>query len=275
MDQVKKEDHPIKTRIITAVVALPLLSLLIIYASQDLFSLVVTIVSALALHEFFSMTLPRERVAERISATVAGTVLAALLCWQLSEYALMFSAGLFICFAIVYLFRFRDISTVTAQLGVTLMGFMYLPLMLSFLAKLRLLESGTEWVFLVLALVMVGDSAAYFVGSSIGRTKLYPAISPNKSIEGAVGGLVGSLIAALIFSHLFLPEIGFFSVVLVVFLVGILSQIGDLFESMLKRSCGVKDSGKMIPGHGGLLDRLDSLLFAFPTAYFLALYLGH
>lgn len=269
------EGQPIKTRISTALVALPLLVLVIIYSSPDFFNLIVTIVSALALHEFFKMCLPTERFFERNLATVAGALFTGFLCWQPFESALLIVTGLFMLFAMVYLFRFRDLSTVMAQLGITVIGFLYLPLMLSFLPKLRTLESGVEWVFLVLVLVMVGDSAAYFVGSSIGKTKLYPAISPNKSVEGAVGGLAGSLVAVSIYTLFFLPELGFFSVVLIVFLVGILSQIGDLFESMLKRSCNVKDSGQMIPGHGGLLDRLDSLLFAFPTAYCLTLFLGN
>ena len=116
---------------------------------------------------------------------------------------------------------------------------------------------------------MIGDSAAYFVGSAIGKVKLYPAISPNKTVEGALGGLGGSLLAAVMFSSLFLPELSYSSIILVALIIGVFSQVGDLFESMLKRSCGVKDSGTMIPGHGGMLDRLDSLLFAFPSAYYL------
>ena len=250
-------------------VALPLLILLIIYASQDIFNLVVTIVSALALHEFYKMVLPAERGLERILATVGGAGFTAVLCWQSPELALSFLCGLFVFFSAVYLFRFRELSTVIAHLGITLLGFFYLPLLLSVMAKLRALESGVEWVFFVLALVMIGDSAAYFVGSAIGKAKLYPAISPNKTVEGALGGLGGSLLAAVMFSSLFLPALSYGPIILVALIVGVFSQVGDLFESMLKRSCGVKDSGTMIPGHGGMLDRLDSLLFAFPSAYYL------
>ncbi len=220
------------------------------------------------------MVLPADRGLERILATIGGTAFTAVLCWQSPELVISFLCGLFVFFSAVYLFRFRDLTTVIAQLGITLLGFFYLPLLLSVLAKLRALESGVEWVFFVLALVMIGDSAAYFVGSAIGKVKLYPAISPNKTVEGALGGLVGSLLAALMFSNLFLPELGYGPVILVALIVGVFSQVGDLFESMLKRSCGVKDSGTMIPGHGGLLDRLDSLLFAFPAAYCLINMLG-
>lgn len=248
-------------------IALPLLVLLILSATQDIFNLVITIVSALALHEFYAMVLPADRRFERILATIAGATLTAVLCWQSPLMVLSYLCGCFIFFSIVYLFRFRDLTTVFAQLGVTFIGFLYLPLLLSYMAKLRALESGVEWVFLVLALVMIGDSAAYFVGSSIGKTKLYPAISPNKTIEGSIGGLVGSALIALFFTGLFLPELGYGSAIVVALIVGTFSQVGDLFESMLKRSYGVKDSGTMIPGHGGILDRLDSLLFAFPSAF--------
>lgn len=261
------EGLPIKTRIITALIALPLLILTVLYASQDLFNLLVTVVAVLALHEFYTMVLPEGRRLERGLATIAGGGLTAVLCWFSTATALSVLCGIFVFFSTVYLFRFRDLSNVTSQLGLTLLGFFYLPLPLSFLAKLRTLEFGVEWVFLVLALVMVGDSAAYFIGSAIGKAKLYPAISPNKSVEGALGGLAGSLFAVLLFSGLFLPELGYGVAILVAIVVGVFSQVGDLFESMLKRSCGVKDSGTMIPGHGGMLDRLDSLLFAFPSAY--------
>lgn len=272
--RIKKEGPHIKTRIITALVALPLLILLILFAPQNLFNLFVTVVAGLGLFEFFAMTLPGERRMERGLAALVGALFAAFLCWEKSEYALLVLTGSFLLFAIIYLFRYRDLSTVIVQLGLTLMGFFYLPLLLSFFSKLRMLDSGVEWVFLILALVMVGDSAALFVGSAIGKTKLYPAISPNKTVEGALGGLAGSLVAVLLYSNLFLPSLSLVFAVVFALIVGVVSQVGDLFESMLKRSCGVKDSGRMIPGHGGLLDRLDSLLFAFPTAYCLVLFLG-
>jgi phosphatidate cytidylyltransferase len=115
---------------------------------------------------------------------------------------------------------------------------------------------------------MCGDSAAYYLGSLFGKRKLYPAVSPNKSIEGALGGLAGSLVGSLLFRQLFFPELGLLLCLGAALIVGAVGQTGDLFESLLKRSCGVKDSGTIIPGHGGVLDRLDSILFAAPVIWF-------
>jgi phosphatidate cytidylyltransferase len=153
-----------------------------------------------------------------------------------------------------------------------LLGFLYLPLLLGHLSLLHGLPHGKEWIFLVLFIIMLGDSAAYFTGINLGRRKLYPAISPNKSVEGALGGLLGSFVGALLFKYGFFPELSVGDCIFLGLGLGALGQLGDLFESMLKRSFGVKDSGTLIPGHGGILDRLDSLIFAFAPAYYYALW---
>ena len=115
---------------------------------------------------------------------------------------------------------------------------------------------------------MTGDSAAYYVGSSWGKRKLYPEVSPKKSIEGALGGLAGSLAGAVVFKLLWFPDLPLIHCLVVALFAAVLAQLGDLFESLLKRSFGVKDSGMIIPGHGGILDRLDSILFAAPVLYY-------
>jgi phosphatidate cytidylyltransferase len=180
---------------------------------------------------------------------------------------------LFFFFAIMFLLRFQDLQTVLPQLSFVLLGFFYISLPLTHLILLRGLDSGREWVFLTLLIIMAGDTAAYFTGTSLGRRKLYPAISPNKSIEGAIGGLAGSVAGALLARWWFFPALTVVDSLLLGIFIGSLGQLGDLFESMVKRSTGVKDSGRIIPGHGGILDRLDSLLFAFPPAYYYALWL--
>ncbi len=232
----------------------------------------VVVVTALALGEFYAMFLPAERGSERFLAMAAGAALTALLCWQRPH---LFEAGLTVAvlaFALLFLFRYRDLTTVTTHLAGVFFGFLYLPLLLGHLALLRFLPFGRQWIFLVLVIIMVGDSVAYFVGSAIGRRRLYPAISPKKSIEGALGGLIGSILGALLCKVIFFPQLTIADCLLLGTGLGLLGQVGDLFESMLKRACGVKDSGTMIPGHGGLLDRLDSLLFAFAPAYYYALW---
>jgi len=255
-------------------VALPILVLLVSYSGATLFNLLVVTVSAAALYEFYRMALDGRRRPEAFLATLLGALFAAALCWQAAEMPFLVLVGDFLLLSLVFLFRHQEIAAVAGQLGCVCLGLLYIPLPLSYLARLHALPDGPAWVFLVLAIVMLGDSAAYFVGCSFGRHKLYPSVSPNKTVEGALGGLAGSLVGALIFSWLFMPQLGVGSVIAVTLLIGVVSQLGDLFESLLKRGCGVKDSGTMIPGHGGLLDRLDSLLFAFPVAFYLALVVG-
>jgi phosphatidate cytidylyltransferase len=219
------------------------------------------------------MGLPAERSPERALGVVGGTALVPLL---LSQKMVFFQGALVLLvlfFGLLFLLRFKDLSTVVQHLSLVLFGFLYLPLLLGHLALLRALPEGRQWVFLTLLIVMASDTAAYFIGVSFGRRKLYPAISPNKSIEGALGGLAGSLGGAFLGHVWFFPAIGIQDCILLGLGLGALAQLGDLFESMLKRSFQVKDSGKLIPGHGGILDRLDSLIFAFPAAYYYALIL--
>ncbi len=167
-----------------------------------------------------------------------------------------------------YLFRFKDIRQVAAECGIMVFGILYVPLLLGYLVMLRSGHLGVQWIFLMMFIVMSGDSAAYYVGSMLGRRKLYPAVSPNKSIEGALGGIAGSLVGSLLFRAIFFPQLGIPLCIAAAVVVGIFGQVGDLFESLLKRSCGVKDSGNIIPGHGGVLDRLDSIIFAAPVIWY-------
>jgi len=131
-------------------------------------------------------------------------------------------------------------------------------------------DIGRSLVFLVLILAWSNDSGAYFVGSAVGRHKLMARVSPSKTVEGALGGLAACVIAAFISRATFAPFLAVWQAVVAGVLVGAACVVGDLVESMLKRSTGVKDSSNLIPGHGGLLDRFDSLLFAGPLFYLFA-----
>jgi phosphatidate cytidylyltransferase len=250
---------------------LPLLILFIYFASLPIFVLLVCVVTMLALHEFYAMALPAERMAERILAVLSGAALVPLISLGRPDFFPAALVLLVLFFAILFLLRFHDLTNVTRQLALLFFGFFYLPLLLGHLALLRTLPYGREWVFLTLLLVMASDTAAYFTGVTFGRHKLYPAISPNKSVEGALGGLVGSLAGTFLAKFWFFPALDVVDCLALGVGLGVLAQLGDLFESMLKRSFGVKDSGRLIPGHGGILDRLDSLLFAFAPAYYYAL----
>ena len=122
-------------------------------------------------------------------------------------------------------------------------------------------------VYIPLSLIFAGDISAYYVGSYLGRRKLSPAISPGKTVEGAMGGLAANLLAGAIGKYFFLPALAWGPVLVFAVVAGIAGQAGDLFESEMKRSSKIKDSGGLLPGHGGFLDRIDALLFASPVAY--------
>jgi len=248
------------------------LILLIAFANPLIFTLFLSVVLLLALLEFNRMGLATEHLIEQRFAAVAGTAALPLIYFQQTSFLFPLFAISLLMLALLFLFRLPEIPEVPQRLGWLCLGLLYLPFLLGHLVLLRPLEDGRSWIFLVLLVVMACDTFAYFVGSQFGKRKLYPAVSPNKSIEGGVGGLAGSVLAVLLASITFLPQIGIIDGVFVGLLLGVAGQLGDLFESLLKRACGVKDSGTIIPGHGGMLDRLDSLLFAFPVVYFLAKY---
>lgn len=253
-------------------IALPLLILLIGYANVAIFSGFVFLVLLLSLVEFNRMGLSCNYRFEQWFAAVLGALTVPLLTTHHYSFLFPLCTGFFILSSLLFLFRFQTLDRVHHQFSWILLGWFYLPLLLGHLIPLRQLDHGQRWIFLALMVIMVCDTFAYFVGSQFGKHKLYPAVSPNKSIEGALGGLVGSVLAVLLAKYSFMSFIGLTDGIMIGLLLGTAGQLGDLFESLLKRACKVKDSGTIIPGHGGLLDRLDSLLFAFPVVYYLARY---
>jgi phosphatidate cytidylyltransferase len=149
-----------------------------------------------------------------------------------------------------------------------LLGALWVGVLFPYFALLRNGRNGVSLVILMLLLVVASDSGAYFVGRSMGRIKLLPTVSPNKTLEGAFGGLASCIISGLILRPLFAPEVSMPSMALLAFGVGVLAQLGDLANSAYKRVAGVKDSGWIFPGHGGLLDRTCSLVFAVVLTYY-------
>jgi phosphatidate cytidylyltransferase len=133
---------------------------------------------------------------------------------------------------------------------------------------MRGLEEGRIWILFTLVVVYFGDTTAFYVGRAWGKRKLAPKISPSKTVEGGLGAIGGSIAGALFFRFFFFPQLHTSHALALAVGVGVVGQLGDLFESLLKRSAQVKDSGTLIPGHGGLLDRIDSVLFASPLVYY-------
>jgi len=154
--------------------------------------------------------------------------------------------------------------------GWTIAGILYVGWLLSYLVALRGLDGGRNWVFLALFTTWASDTAAFFIGRKLGGHKLAPNISPGKTWEGTMGGIVGAIIMSILFftSTPFRLPLVYWQVIGLSVLVSIFGQVGDLVESLLKRNMGVKDSGTLLPGHGGILDRMDSIIFAGIVVYY-------
>ena len=193
-----------------------------------------------------------------IGAACMGSV-AAVLAFVVFDLILATVAGLR---------RHRPDPTVVDTMAKQALGFVYIPVFLAHVILLRGTPDGIAWIFFFLIIVFANDIGALYAGLTLGRHKLCPAVSPGKTIEGSVGGMAAGFAVGAVYKLLLFPglpwgaSLGFF------LCVGMAGPVGDLFESMLKRSGQIKDSGVLLPGHGGLLDRIDALLFAAPVAYY-------
>jgi phosphatidate cytidylyltransferase len=257
-------------RILTAVVLAPLLVLAIRWQNPIGVWFAVIMATALALNEYFAITM--QRAGDRAFGVATGLVYAALVYWAPGAAVAAAAAAVVVAAFLFFLLRpGAELQAAVSRVGLTTYGVFYVAL-LSFVALLKRDHAtrGDVWVYLLLTVTWFSDTAAYFAGRAFGRHKLYPQISPGKTWEGALGGLAGSFGAAALAHLWYMPELGWGHAALVSIPAGALGQLGDLCESLLKRAYGVKDSGKVLPGHGGLLDRIDALLFATPYVYFYA-----
>ena len=162
------------------------------------------------------------------------------------------------------LFFEPEVTLAPRRVGLAVLGAVYSGVMLSALVMLRKLPSGAVWIFLALAVTWSNDTGAYFAGRAFGKHKLYPRISPSKTVEGAIGGMLWSIGFGLGVFKLGLPDLPLWGGAVIGLGASLLGPLGDLSESMMKRAYGAKDSGKLLPGHGGMLDRLDALIFTAP-----------
>jgi len=252
-------------RVVTVAPLVPLLIWAIEWSKPYAVCGIVFAATFVALLEYFDIVGADQT--ERAFGIGLGLVLAAVAYWGGSAAVVLIPAAVIVP-ALFYLFRFKDLQTVMQRAALTTFGVVYAGLLLTFLALLkRDAPEGGSWVLLTLMTAWFGDTGAYFAGRFLGKTKLYPAISPGKTRAGAVGGVLGSFLASVLANLWFFPELGWIHGAIVTVVGAALGQCGDLVESMLKRAFGVKDSGKILPGHGGILDRVDAVLFIAPFMY--------
>lgn len=238
-------------------------------ASYRFCGMVVTLFIIAGLYEFYRMIEKKGVKLFKIFGSVIGTLIPISIFFRFpvtEEWQfLLVVVGLFGLF-LLELMRKENYQTVLS-LSATVFGIIYISWCFSFLIRIRQTEHGVLLMAFLILVTKATDIGAYLIGSRFGRTSLLPRVSPKKSLEGAAGGFVTGIIGAGLFSFFLRTEIPFSHTLLLGALLAILGQLGDLFESLIKRDCEVKDSGRIIPGMGGVLDFLDSLIFTAPTFY--------
>ncbi len=262
-------------RIVIAIISIPLIVLIILEGEVLLFFILLLILVSLGLDELFKMV---HKIGFKPSF-VWGFILALYFIGTvfINFYNLKFFPYdqelviilMIIFYSFVQLFK-EDYSKLLPNLSLSLFGGIYLGYLLSFILKIRLLPGGSHYLLSLLFTIWINDSAAYFIGTKYGKHKIFPQISPKKSMEGSIGGIIFSIFSVLLLKNWLNME--FTQLVPLGLVIAVTAQLGDFFESMIKRCSGVKDSGNLIPGHGGILDRLDSILFAAPVFYYYVIY---
>ena len=260
-------------RIVTAFVAIPaVVGILFVLGRRSFFCLVAG-AAVIAGGELLQMLLPECRMRDRligaaaILGLLAGAASSAPVALPLCLAAVM--GGVFA----LYLLDRRDLQFHAQVLCAQSLTIICCGLLPAFLVLLRARPEGAVLILLLLCVTWAGDSGAFFIGTWFGRHRLAPRISPAKTTEGAFGSMVAAVGVAAAFAPFVRTLPGAGACVLLGAALNVVNQLGDLFESLLKRSCGVKDSGSILPGHGGMLDRVDSLLFAAPLAYALVVWI--
>jgi phosphatidate cytidylyltransferase len=258
----------LRYRLLVAVVGIPIGLAAVILGGYYLLGLGL-VLTVLGLHEYYTLLRPyRPNLLVGFVAGIAS-ILGAYY-WGL----LGLLVGLAVLMILVFLWSLGGElgAHLVGRMALTGFGVIWVAIGFSYVLLIRDLDHGMALTILLLACTMVNDTFAYFVGRAVGRHRMAPRISPNKSVEGAIGGIIGSIVAAIVVK-IYSPWLGWGAAVLFGVAIGIVGQWGDLFESAVKRDFRVKDSGKILPGHGGILDRFDGVLFAGFVTYWLAIVL--
>jgi phosphatidate cytidylyltransferase len=259
----------LRTRLLTALVALPLLFFVIVYPFIPIFAGVVVGAAAAAAYEFFQMAFPTRWVQRLVGVSLSVLVAVGVAAerpelWGLG-IACGVAAGLFFC-----LLDADEMAAGVARAGHLVLGVVYSGFLLAHFVLLRGLKDGPWWVVFTVLVAMGSDTGGYFTGRFFGSHPLAARVSPKKTVEGAVGGLAAGMIAAALGRFMFSVRPTWLEACFLGVAISLLSQLGDLTESMFKRAFGAKDSGWIIPGHGGILDRVDSLVFPAIFSYYYA-----
>lgn len=262
----------IKTRTLTIIIGVPIV-LFIIHLGNPIFDLIVALLAIMGSIELFQI------FKNKYNPSLILTLFTTIFFLFRKIFAVFFINNDNISFSIMtlmmfigYFLRSANKKSIIIDISLTLFTAIYIGHFLSFLIDIRNLINGEFFIIFALFTTWMSDASAYIVGTKYGKNHIFPEISPNKTLEGSIGGLIGGTLCGLAFY--FLIPLSPLLLLTLGFIAAVFGQLGDLFESIIKRNFGVKDSSKIIPGHGGILDCMDSLLFSVPVLYFFLDYLG-
>ena len=275
----------LKKRLLIVLIGLPFL-LAALWYGDPWFTILITILGMLSIFEFYRLT----GVTKRLPLACLGIFFTTLVILSqnpsISEYftnyidAALFKPLLFALIIVVTLLQllaYRDKTGIFRDWSWTMGGLLYVGWLLGYLVALRGLEDGVNWTCFALFTIFATDTSAFFVGRAIGKRPLAPSISPRKTWEGALGGVFGAILLSLFFllnTPISLNQyFEWWQIVPVAIGISIVGQAGDLIESLLKRNAGVKDASNLFPGHGGALDRIDSIVFSGVLVYYIAIFI--
>ncbi len=272
---MKKQLSTTAIRLTSALVALVVLFGLYYFFRSDGLVIIVLACAVKAQMEYSELTIERPGVSFSRALLVVGCfviTLSALLSPKALGLPVGFVMVAFFSFFLIHYRNTENLTQIRDLIGISALGLLYVGVLPAFIIALFKLPDPDSWFFTLLGIVFLGDTFAYFVGKTLGKSKILPAISPNKTWAGSVGGLFGSIFAVVLAKLLFFQQLPILPLVILAILTGAAAQVGDFFESLLKRVANKKDSGALMPGHGGILDRIDGVLFASPFIYFASIY---
>jgi phosphatidate cytidylyltransferase len=262
-------------RILTAIVALPILLYTVWSSIPYFFAALAAIAIIIALSEFYNLAAKVGCKTHNILGYIAGLAISGCFVLGKVEWIVAVITALVIASLSFALTKPDEIKNSLVSVSTTVFGVVYVGLLAGFLIGVRMIQDtphtpklAPKLLTMFFAMVMMTDTGAYYTGRSIGKNKLAPRISPGKTIEGFIGGLIAAIAAGPLCHYTFFPELNMTHSLILGAIIGLIGPIGDLAESMLKRGSDVKDSGTLLPGHGGMLDRVDSILFCAPLLYF-------
>jgi len=264
-----------RKRLPTALLLIVIVFISIQFLPRPGFFCFIQIVILAALFEFYNLPLKKRIFAHKTIGILLALIIGLSFYFDEFYLELAIFVGLLLVgvYFVLYMNKLEKLVQFPASIALTFFGAFYLSFTLNHFVFLRD-ERGPFIVYFLLAVISIADTASYFFGKLLGRHKLAPMASPSKTWEGAFAGLPGACIAAVLVQQILFKDAVLWKIILIAVLVNIVAQISDLIESLFKRAVGVKDSSRMLPGHGGFLDRVDSLVLATPFFYYLLKFIG-